>query len=99
MTIFFTSRGAHRNCATMAMFNIHSLTLGAQPQRGLLNIFRGVKQGSVLSPTLFLTAMDLLLKRLRESKCGLYVRGTYMGGAVHADDLRTTAASSDAISK
>ena len=63
------------------------------------NNFRGVKQGSVLSSTLFLTVMDLLLKQLRESKCGLYVRGTYMGGAVHADDLRTTAASSDAISK
>ena len=63
------------------------------------NIFCGVKQGSVLSPTLFLTVMDLLLKRLRESKCGVYVRGMYMGGAVHADDLRTTAASSDAISK
>ena len=63
------------------------------------NIFRGVKQGSVLSLTLFLTVMDLLLKRIRESKCDLYVRVTYMGGAVHADDLRTTAASSDAISK
>jgi hypothetical protein len=62
-------------------------------------ISRGVKQGSVLSPTLFLTVMDLLLKRLRESECGLYVRGTYMGGAVHADDLRTTAESSETVSR
>ena len=55
------------------------------------SISRGVKQGSILSPTLFLTVMDLLLKQLRESECGLFVRGTYMGGAIHADDLRTTA--------
>ena len=61
-------------------------------------ISRGVKQGSVLSPTLFLMVMDLLLKRLRESECGLYVRGTYMGAAVHADDLRSTTASAEAIS-
>ena len=63
------------------------------------NISRGVKQGSVLSPTLFLTVMDLLLKRLRESDCGLHVRGTYMGAAVHADDLRTTAPSAEALSQ
>ena len=63
------------------------------------NISRGVKQGSVLSPTLFLTVMDLLMKRLRESDCGLHVRGTYMGAAVHADDLRTTAASAEAVSQ
>ena len=63
------------------------------------DISRGVKQGSFLSPTLFLTVMDLLLKRLRESECGLYVRGTYMGGAVHADDLRTTVESSESVSR
>ena len=43
--------------------------------------------------------MDLLMKRLRESDCGLHVRGTYMGAAVHADDLRTTAASAEAVSQ
>ena len=62
-------------------------------------ISRGVKQGSVLSPTLFLTVMDLLPNRLRESECGLHVRGTYMGAAVHADDLRSTTASAEAISQ
>lgn len=56
-------------------------------------ITRGVKQGSVLSPTLFLIVMDVLLKRMKESKCGLSVRGTYTGAAIHADDLRTTASS------
>ena len=61
------------------------------------DICRGVRQGSVLSPTLFLAVMDILLKWLRESGHGLHVRGTYMGGAIHADDLRTTAASSDSV--
>ena len=56
-------------------------------------ISRGVKQGSVLSPTLFLIVIDVLLKRLRESNYGLAIRGTYMGAAIHADDLRTAAPS------
>ena len=43
--------------------------------------------------------MDLLLKRLRESECGVHVWGTYMGGAIHADDLRTTGSSSNSIYK
>ena len=73
------------------------LTLAAHAQRKVIDICRGVRQGSVLSPTLFLAVMDILLKRLRESGHGLHVRGTYMGGAIHADDLRTTAASSDSV--
>ena len=57
---------------------------------------RGVKQGSVLSPTLFLTVMDSLLK---QESYGLSVCGTYVGAAVHADDLRTSASSKDAVTK
>ena len=65
-----------------------------------LQISRGVKQGSVLSPTFFLIVIDVLLKRMRESNCGLSVRGTYicMGAATHADDNRTTASSKKAVS-
>ena len=47
---------------------------------------RGVKQGSVLSPTLFLTVMDQLLKQLKEKKPGLSVCQTYAGAAIHADE-------------
>ena len=38
-------------------------------------ISRGVKQGSVLSATLFLVVMDKLIRLLRESNHGLSVRG------------------------
>ena len=54
---------------------------------------RGVEQGSVLSPTLFLIVIDVLLKRMQESNCGLSIRGTYMGAAIYADDLHTGAPS------
>ena len=58
---------------------------------------RGVKQGSVLSSTLFLIVMDILLKHMRTSNCGLSVRGVYAGAAVRADDLHTTSSSLDVI--
>ena len=51
----------------------------------------GVKQGSVLSPTLFLIVMDRLIHLLKESNQGLSIRGTNMGAALHADDLHTSA--------
>ena len=62
-------------------------------------IERGVKQGSVLSPTLFLIVMDQLLKQLKENNYGLSVCQTYAGAAIYADDLRTTAASTDAMTQ
>ena len=40
---------------------------------------RGVKQGPVLSPTLFLTVMDKLLENMTSEKCGLSVCGTFIG--------------------
>ena len=41
--------------------------------------------------------MDILLKHMRTSNCGLSVRGVYAGAAVHADDLRTISSSLDVI--
>ena len=60
-------------------------------------IGRGVKQGSVLFPSLFLTVMDSLLKRRMERNVGSSIRGVYIGAAIHADDLRTTAATRDEV--
>ena len=56
-----------------------------------LSINRGVKQGSILSPLLFIIVIDPLLKKLRNINAGLSVNGTYVGAAAHADDLRTAA--------
>ena len=41
--------------------------------------------------------MDQLLKQLKEKKLSVYQ--TYAGAAIHADDLRTTAESKDAVSQ
>ena len=51
------------------------------------SIGRGVKQGSILSPVLFLLVMDPLLQCLETSKVGLTVNGFYVGGFEHADDI------------
>ena len=52
----------------------------------LLHGERGVRQGSVLSPTLFLVIMDDLLRELIESSQGTTIEG-------HADDIHTLGSS------
>ena len=60
---------------------------------------RGVKQGSILSPALFLLVMDPLLSLLENSGIGLSINNLYAGGFIHADDIRTLASSSDSLQK
>ena len=54
---------------------------------------RGVLQGSVQSPVLFLLVMDPLLRELEHSSLGPSVYGTYAGTFAHADDIRTVTSS------
>ncbi len=57
------------------------------------SIERGVRQGSVLSPTLFNIVMDPLLQSLESSGLGLCVNGLYSSAYLHADDIRAQSAS------
>ena len=64
----------------------HSFTLG-----------RGVRQGSILSPALFLLVMDPLLRQLQSFSIGASVNNMYAGGFLHADDIRTLAANASTL--
>ena len=53
-----------------------------------IQVNRGVKQGSVLSPTLFIAVIDSLLSFLESSGQGLTLLGLNVGCSAHADDVR-----------
>ncbi len=61
-------------------------------------IERGVRQGSILSPTLFNIVMDPLLMTMEASGLGLSVNNLYGGAYLHADDIRTLATSASSLS-
>ena len=51
------------------------------------SISNGVKQGGVLSPTLFSIYIDKLLLKLKESGYGCHLNEIYMGALAYADDI------------
>jgi len=58
---------------------------------------RGVRQGSMLSPFLFLIIIDELLKKLADLRQGVEFNGLYTGSMGHADDLRSITSAKDAL--
>ena len=57
----------------------------------------GVKQGGVLSPTLFAVYMDGLFARLRDNGFGCYIGQHFVGGVGFADDLKLLAPSNKGL--
>ena len=66
----------------------HQVRLGERLCRSYC-VVRRVKQGSVLSPALFILVMDPLLCWLDSSELGLSVSENYAGGFLHVDYIRT----------
>ena len=73
--------------------NLSALVRFKSVESSSIPVHRGVQQGSVLSPTFFLVVMYKLLLQLRDERCGISICGLYLGGAAHADDVRTIASS------
>ena len=49
------------------------------------HVERGVKQGSVVSPVLYLLVMDPLLRQLQVSGVSLSINSFYAGGFLHVE--------------
>ena len=62
-------------------------------------VCRGVKQGSILSPTIFIIVIDSLLRSLNATHQGLSRLGLDVGSSAHADDIRVVSNSVDAVSR
>ena len=72
----------------------HNLTSQVKLGKNLSRTFsleRGIRQGSVLSPSLFNLVLDPLLTSLRQQCLGLSINGLFLGAFSHADNLRTSA--------
>ena len=63
------------------------------------SVSNGVKQGGVLSPTLFSMYIDKLLLKLKESGYGCHLNGIYMGALAYADDITITCPSRRGLHK
>ena len=54
---------------------------------GSFMVKNGVRQGAVLSPTLFSLYINSLMEKLEHSGLGCHVNNFYYGSAAYADDI------------
>ena len=59
----------------------------------------GVRQGAILSPSLFCVYLDTLLTSLRDAGVGCHIGGTFCGAFGYADDVTLLAPSRQALQK
>ena len=59
----------------------------------------GVRQGAILSPSLFCVYLDTLLSQLRDAGVGCHVGGAFLGAFGYADDVTLLAPSRQGLQK
>ena len=64
---------------------------------GTFSTSNGVKQGSVLSPLLYIVYLDQLILALFESGIGCHLNGMFAGSFIYADDVTLLAPTSMAL--
>ena len=65
----------------------------------VIHMHNGVKQGGVLSATLFCIYMDELMSRLEQTGVGCYIGNSFYGGLSYADDLKLMCPSVSGLQK
>ena len=66
-------------------------------ESSLFKVKNGVRQGAILSPSLFCIYLDTLLARLRDAGVGCHIGGMYLGAFGYADDVTLLAPSRQAL--
>ena len=61
------------------------------------SVKNGVRQGAILSPSLFCVYLDTLLSQLRDAGVGCHMGGQFLGAFGYADDVLLLAPSRQAL--
>ena len=66
-------------------------------ESGSFSVKNGVRQGAILSPSLFCVYLDTLLLKLRDAGVGCHIGGEFLGAFGYADDVTLLAPSRQAL--